>query len=93
MLKFNFKNHNIKELEQYEFKYNPEFDTYDLIGNKIYSGDLKTQEYITVWKQDGEVEMQLEIESRTYHETTRELKLIDVLFDLIRNDLIYKEEN
>ena len=92
MLKFNFKNHKIKELEQYGFKYNPAYDIYELIGNERFSGDLKTREYITAWKQDGEVEMQLEIESRTYHETTRDLKLIDVLFDLIRNGLIYKEE-
>ena len=93
MLKFNFKNHKIKELEKFGFKYNAAYDTYEITRQERNSGDLKTREYITIWKQDGEVEMQLEIESRTYHETTRELKLIDVLFDLIRNDLIYKEEN
>ena len=83
-------NVDLKELEKFGFKYNESFDCWDYKRNFDGYMGLTTYSMIHIYSQERELYCSMYIGCNESHDTTREIDIEDVIFDLIQARLVEK---
>lgn len=83
---------DLKELEKFGFKYNKEFDCWDYKRNYDELNGLKTFNIIHIYSQEREIYCSMYIGCNEAHDTTREINIDKVIFNLTQAGLVEKVE-
>lgn len=83
---------DLKELEKFGFEYNESFDCWDYKSNFDGYVGLTTYNMIHIYSQEREIYCSMYIGCNERHDTTREIDIDDILFDLIEAGFVEKTE-
>lgn len=82
---------DLKELEKFGFTYNKDFDCWEYKRNFDNFNGLRTFCMVHIY-QEREIYCSMYIGCNEPHDTTREINIYDVLFNLIQAGLVEKVE-